>query len=143
MTALLIDTATAATPAADVRVRPRRTASHVRTASQVHPAPQGRTASPGRALSPGRSTQAGRRTRAGQDARHARVVVPVHPNGWACRLERPRPRVTITEAAIAAPDARGWELTERGWAVVVLGVLLAFAGVSALLVTQFLAITAG
>ncbi|NLT31328.1 MAG: hypothetical protein GXX86_12905 [Propionibacterium sp.] len=114
MTALLIDTATAVTPAAGVRVRPRRT------------------------------VQAGRRTRAGRDPRHARVVVPVDGHAWACRLERPRPRVTITESTVTAPAAtRGWELTERGWAVVVLGVLLGFAAVSALLITQFLAITGG
>lgn len=85
-----------------------------------------------------------RRVRAGADPRHARVVVPVGSGGQSCRLERPRPRVTITETSVLVPPrAPGWQLTERGWAVVVLGTLLAFAGGSALLITQFLAVTAG
>ena len=85
-----------------------------------------------------------RRVRAGGDPRATRVGV-VRPTSVtatrACRVSRPRPRVTITEAAVA--PAAAWQLTERGWAVVVLAVSLAFGSAVALMIWQFLAVTAG
>lgn len=84
------------------------------------------------------------RSRATADPRHGArsvstpwVAQPVS----SCVVERSRPRVTLTESVV--PTAGTWRLTERGIAVLVLAVFLAFGTGFAVIVAQFLAITAG
>lgn len=84
------------------------------------------------------------RSRALPDPRRD-VRVRVAP--WAaqpvssCVVEQARPRVTLTESV--TPSAGTWRLTERGLAVLVLAVFLAFGSGFAVIVAQFLAVTAG
>lgn len=84
------------------------------------------------------------RTRAAADprrrARLGAASVVLQPVA-SCAVERPRPRVTLAESVV--PVSGAWRLTERGLAVLVLGVLLAFGSGVAVMVVQFLSITAG
>lgn len=72
--------------------------------------------------------------------RHSGAALVVHPV-TSCTVERHRPRVTLTESVV--PTAGAWRVTDRGLAVMVIAIMLAFAAGAAVMIAQFLAVTGG